>query len=436
MAIRFDTHSAQSGIKSLGKNGSKKHILGFFVSLMAMSVCTAQARDLLEHDTVIDHESVKAYSSYLDETLTELIATEHLAIKVGETESFPVHPAYAKLSKDYAGKTKLGQTPGELRNYISGRPFSESPNLDDPKAGEKIAWNMRYGFHGDSGTIKPFYWQYRNMRTAKVERELSFQAANLRFKHRTVLEPIPEIKINPSGIFNALYLQVLEPADIRNTQLLIHRLDDDTQQEQGWLYLGNQRRVRRLPTGQNTDAFLGSDVMIEDFLGYNGRIMDMTWTYLGTQEVLLPFYRHNDLPLSDRTAGEDFRFVDFGGKGGCFPEVTWQLRKAYLLEAKPVLSTHPLAKRLYYVDAETYLPAYGRLYDRSGKLWKFAIAAYSHPDHHLESNKGSYVPILDAVAMIDLQAQHCTTMQARTEVNKTDLRPAEFMVQELRRRGR
>jgi len=30
-----------------------------------------------------------------------------------------------------------------------------------------------------------------------------------------------------------------------------------------------------LPSGQSTDAFLGSDIMIEDFLGYNGRIMDM-----------------------------------------------------------------------------------------------------------------------------------------------------------------
>ncbi|MEW8549000.1 MAG: hypothetical protein AB2533_00970, partial [Candidatus Thiodiazotropha endolucinida] len=30
-----------------------------------------------------------------------------------------------------------------------------------------------------------------------------------------------------------------------------------------------------MASGQVTDAFLGSDVMIEDFEGYNGRINDM-----------------------------------------------------------------------------------------------------------------------------------------------------------------
>ena len=51
------------------------------------------------------------------------------------------------------------------------------------------------------------------------------------------------------------------------------------------LYLGFQRRVRRLAQGQVTDSFLGSDLMIEDFEGYNGRVSDMKWTYKGTKNV-------------------------------------------------------------------------------------------------------------------------------------------------------
>lgn len=46
--------------------------------------------------------------------------------------------------------------------------------------------------------------------------------------------------------------------------------EDDTAPEQAWMYLNTQRRVRRIATGQKTDAFLGSDIMIEDFLGYKG----------------------------------------------------------------------------------------------------------------------------------------------------------------------
>jgi hypothetical protein len=387
--------------------------------------------------TVLNQSNVGSYAEFIDETLVQLISEGKFTLEVTASESFPIHPAFAKATEAHRGTASLPNEPGVLLNYVSGRPFPEPPSLDDPRAGDKLAWNLRYTYAGDASKVEPFFWQYRNMKTGKIERELSFAAMTLRFKHRIVMQPAPDLPNNQSQIFNGLYLRVLNPSDIRNTQVLIHRLEDDTRQEEGWLYLGTQRRVRRLPTGQNTDAFLGSDIMIEDFLGYNGRIMDMEWRYLGTRDVLLPFYRHDDLELSKRSAGLDnFHFVDFFGQGNCFPKIKWQYRTAYLIEAVPKWNQHPLSKRLYYIDAETFVPAYGRLYDNSGKLWKFAVAAYSHPDNHLASNKGSHVPVLDAVTMIDLQAQHCTTLQARTEINTSTNKASDFAVQALRTKGR
>ncbi len=407
-----------------------------FAVIFTVSIGLADAREP-SPGTRLDAGNIAEYADLLDETLVTLIAAGDLSITVTASEGFPVHPDYAAASAAQNGQTRLGSAPGELEGYVAGRPFPAPPSSEDPRAGEKIAWNMRYAWAGDGGIISPFYWQYRNMRNDKVERELSFEAASLRFMHRTVQAPLPDLPDNPSGIFNALYLRVIAPPDIRNTQLLIHRLEDDTRQEEGWLYLGTQRRVRRLPTGQNTDAFLGSDIMIEDFLGYNGRIMDMSWRYLGTRQVLLPFFRHDAVTLGDRPGGTDgFHFVAFGGRGGCYPQVAWQFRTAHIVEAVPNWSEHPLSKRLYYVDAETYAPAYGRLYDNRGKLWKFAIAAYSHPDHHLPINRGSHVPILDAVTMIDLQAEHCTTLQPRTEIDANKFKASDFAVQALRSKGR
>ena len=415
-------------------NARRRLYRALFILLIAAS---ANAVEPPDPGTVLSADNVSEYSNFLDDTLVDLIAAGHFVVEVMATEPFPVHPEYAKATSAHAGRAHLGDSPGKLIGYVAGRPFPDPPSLEDPHAGEKMAWNARYSYSGDGGRIKPFYWQYRSMRSSTVERELSFAAASLRFKHRTIAPPIPDLPNNPSGIFNALYLRVLAPPDIRNTQLLIHRLEDDTRREEGWLYLGTQRRVRRLPTGQNTDAFLGSDIMIEDFLGYNGRIMDMEWRYIETRAVLLPFFRHDDLELSDREGSIDgFRFVAFGGTGNCFPHIKWQFRTAYVVEAVPKWSQHPLSKRVFYIDAETFAPAYGRLYDNSGALWKFAIAAYSHPDHHLPINKGSYVPILDAVSMIDLQAQHCTTLQPRTEINVDGLKANDFVVQALRAKGR
>ncbi|MFK8068526.1 MAG: DUF1329 domain-containing protein [Gammaproteobacteria bacterium] len=405
------------------------------VIFLFILISAALAADDLPSEKIINSENISEYENYLDETLIDLIKKNYFTLEIIPTESFPVHPEYAAATEKNRGKTKLGTLPGEINGYIAGRPFPETPSTDDQLAGDKIAWNMRYAFVGDGGRIAPFYWQYRNMRTDKIERELSFEANSLRFKHRTVTSPIPDLPNNPSAIFNALYLRALAPPDIRNTQLLIHRLEDDTSSERGWMYIGTQRRVRRIPTGQNTDSFLGSDIMIEDFMGYNGRIMDMQWTYLGTKKVLMPFYRHNELEF-EKQESDGFNFIEYEGKGGCFPRVKWQFRTAYVLEVSPRWSQHPLSKRVYYVDAETFMPAYGRLYDRSKKLWKLAIVSYSHPDHHLPINKDSYVPIFDGVTMIDLQANHCTTLQARSEASSKKLTGLDFSVQTLRRKGR
>ena len=112
---------------------------------------------------------------------------------------------------------------------------------------------------------------------------------------------------------------------------------------------GFQRRVRRLATGQITDAFLGTDLMIEDFEGYEGRIDDYTWKLLETRNVFLPFHYRNELPLADyRVEKDGFQFVDYHGRGGCFPNTTYELREVYVVEATPDEAAHPLAKRVLY----------------------------------------------------------------------------------------
>ena len=70
-------------------------------------------------------------------------------------------------------------------------------------------------------------------------------------------DPVPEFENNPAELFRSIYAKALEPFDIANTQLLIHRYKNDLKRDDAWLYLGFQRRVRRLATGQTTDAFPG-----------------------------------------------------------------------------------------------------------------------------------------------------------------------------------
>jgi hypothetical protein len=386
----------------------------------------------------INSGNVDSVKDALDPVMYELVKKGAVEIKVGETTSFDLHENYVKATRDGLNKVSLGDKLGDISGFVAGRPFPEEPSMDDPRAGEKLAWNYKYGYNwGDSAAIYPFYWKYRDMGSGKVERTIKFNFHFLNYKHRVNHDPVPEFTDNPSNLFRAIYVQVLEPFDVKNTQLLIHRYEEDAKRDDTWLYLGFQRRVRRLASGQVTDSFLGADIMIEDFEGYNNRISDMNWTYKGTKNILLPFYNHNDQQLAtDLKEKDGYQFVDFHGQGGCFPNVTWQLRKVYVLESDPIDDNHPISKRVHYVDAQTFTLPRTAIYDRKGDLWKSWTIGQAHPDHHLPKNKGTGVAIDDSFSMIDLQANHCTTGQFKGQVDP-ELNPVKkFTVQNMRASGR
>lgn len=391
----------------------------------------APSHAMAKPGTVINASNVDQAKDVLDPAMYEMIKSGWTEIKVGATTSFDLNPKYVEATEKNYKQVQLAG--GGLKGYVSGRPFPQEPSASDPQAGDKIAWNYKYGINwGDSAAISPFYWTYRSMADGKVERVLKMNMHFLNYMHRTGQPPVPNIDPNPSEMYRAIYTKVLEPQDVADTQLLIHRYEDDSKLDSAWLYLGFQRRVRKLSTGQITDAFLGSDIMIEDFEGYNGRNADMKWSYKGTRTLLMPYYNHNELELDTERAEPDFKYVAMGGKGNCFPRITWQLRKVYEVDVTPVDSNHPMSKRTMFFDAQTMAASRNLSYDRGGKLWKTFLIGKSHPDHHLPVNKGSGIALDDSFTMIDLQGQHCTTGQFRGQVDPSLSPTSRFSVDALR----
>jgi len=399
---------------------------------------TAQIQEMAPPPgTVINAANVAQYKQILDPDIADLIAKDWLSIPVGEPVSFDPHPNYVAATQKYGGQAQMGEGAGALQNYTAGRPFPGELSTDDPRAGDKLAWNMRYAFAGDSGAIPEMYWGYRDMRSGQLERTLTFSASAMRFRYRHVVEPTPDLARNPYDVYNAITLTAEDPADVGGTRLLMFYNADDNADEQGWMYIPTLRRVRRIATTARTDSFLGSDLMIEDFLGYSGRIKDMTWHFKGSSFVMLPMYRHDQVELSSlKAAHGDYHFVDFNGKASCFPKVTWQLRKVWVIEGSPVRADHPLSKRFFYVDTQTSFPVLGKTYDRGGLLWKIGMAGLAHPDYHLPENQGSGVPLLDTSTMVDLQNMHCTTLQMMAVINPKSVKQKDFEPSELSVTGR
>lgn len=391
-----------------------------------------------EAGMVIDQSNADAFEPILDEALFRFVKDGWVSIQTAQTTDFPLSDDYVEMTRQHASAVTVAEN-GILNNFVAGRAFPIEPRKEDPEAGQKLVWNYQYGFNsGDSETIYPFWWTFRNVNTGKVERILKFEWHFMNYSHRVTFDPTPKFEDNPDNIYRGIYSIVKEPFDLANTQLLIHRYEDDARRDDAWLYVGFQRRVRRLAAGQITDAFLGTDLMIEDFEGYNGRVTDYNWEYGGTRNLLLPFYYHTEMELAD-IPGDDpdgYRFVDVHGKGNCFPNVTYQLRKTYTLVGTPKDPSHPIGKRVINLDSQTMTMASLIVYDRKGDIWKWFPIGKAHSDYHVAANKGKGVALDDFALVLDVQAMHCTTLQFKSVITDDVNQPRLFSVQNLRKAGR
>jgi hypothetical protein len=372
----------------------------------------------------------------LDPDLAGLVKSGLVEFTVGPTTSFKPHAAYINATAQYGGRAQLG-TPGVLENYTAGRPFPGPPSTRDPRIGEKIAWNMRLMYIGDSGRTTEMHWQLRNMKSGKIERDLEFDFRSIRFMFRHVVPPVPFLKKNPANAFAAFYLRAIEAADMTDVEILGFVSSEDVKGIRGWVYIPQLERTQSLESFSTRETMFGSDIVSDDLFGYTGRIVDMAWRFVGETYVLLPMYRHDQAVVTERKARRsDYRFVYYHGQGGCFPQIPWQLRHAYIVEGIPTVADYPVSKRIMYVDAQTYYPSLIKMYDRSDDLWKLSIIGLAHPNSHDVRNNETGAPIIDSASMIDLIKQRCTTMQLRFLINVDDLDASDFNPSDLGGAGR
>ncbi|RTL47335.1 MAG: DUF1329 domain-containing protein [Rhodocyclaceae bacterium] len=382
---------------------------------------------------VINKGNVQKFKDVIDSATFALIEKGQLEIPVEQTQSISLSPNYVAATKKFANQVKLGAQPGTIEGYVAGRPFPFKPEKSDPRAGEKLAFNYKYTqVVGDSGRIYPFPWVYKDYTTGKVERQIDFDFHFISLKHRTTQQPVADITPNPSNIYRNIYLKVLSPPDLKNTQLLIQRYDDDTKIDDSYLYLGFQRRVRRLATGQTTDSFLGSDLMIEDFEGYNGRVLDAEWKYLETKTMLMPVYRHSEWKNVGPKDSDGYGMVTFHGQSECFPNVPWSLRQVHVLESVPTSPSSPIGKRLMYMDAQGTVFPMILIFDKKGTLWKRWMVSFSDSAYHAPVNKTAGIMIYTSASMLDVQAQHCSALSLKMQSEPNANPPSMFSVQYLR----
>jgi len=312
------------------------------------------------------------------------------ALTVQPTTDMPLEEQYITATARYAPQVELGE--GELRNYVAGLPF---PVIDphDPRAGEKVAWNLRYQHQGD--TVQ--YWSTNEHRTSSgsVERSERFYSIVQYLGHR----PAAAESGSPREIqelYTKRYNLMLSPADLEGSQILTYRYDQDTRLSDKWLYDPKSRRTRKV-VDNPYEAPGNGELLMEDIWGFGGYLHAYAWTFVGEQVVLAPGPIQAAAPT-------------WGGRGSWYPVDPWELRRVYVIEARPKQS-HPLySRRVLYIDLQTDCLLYAFVYDHAGAHKRTFINVYYHPGFNPWDNAVG-IPRYAAQASLDYQWERAGIFQ-------------------------
>ena len=143
--------------------------------------------------------------------------------------------------------------------------------------------------------------------------------------------------------------------------------------------------MRRLSAQERADVYMGSDMTIDDFEAFSGRVLDFDWKLLGEKDVLSVSDARKPLPT-------------YFGPQSRVPHDRWQVRRCWAVEATPKWKGHPYASKIIFFDKQTMSSPVALAFNREGKLWRIFGVLYhlqapgTTPQEQIGSGKPSAMP--------------------------------------------
>lgn len=245
-----------------------------------------------------------------------------------------------------------------LKNYVEGVPFPL------PHNGLEVIWNHIVRYRG--GSVQRTIGQV----TPQANGDYTLVRFQEEFTFRTRLTDY-----DPAKDENVLFYfkqDVLSPARLAGNLLLVHEtLDQVKEPRKAWIYNAGQRRVRRAPEVAYDGPGTASDGMrtSDNFDMYNGSPDRYDWKLIGKQEMYIPYNSYN-LKSSAHKYDE---IVKPGHINQDFAR--YELHRVWKVEAtlKDGMR-HIYAKRVFFIDEDTWQASVIDHYDGRGALWRVAEA--------------------------------------------------------------
>jgi len=305
---------------------------------------------------------------------------------------YPTHRSAAfpqchyEETKQCAAKAKLAPGGNGVVGCTGGIPFPE------PKDGTETIWNFllryrgdTYGMHWDQAAVT----RGGDYALVKFEYEYDFQYGNC---------SKPPSQREPNMVLN--YVQnTTAPARLAGQILLVHETVDQAKEPRtAWTYNPGQRRVRLAPQVAYDNPGTAADGLRtnDDFGMFNGATDRYNWKLVGKKELYVPYNSY-------KLASPQYKYSDILKAGHINQDLArYELHRVWVVEAtlKPGMS-HIYAKRVFYIDEDSWAIVVTDKYDARGELWRTAemhnINMYNVPmwysalEVHSDLQSGRYI---------------------------------------------
>ncbi|WP_244100077.1 DUF1329 domain-containing protein [Burkholderia anthina] len=339
---------------------------------------------------VITAQNMQQYA----ERLTE--GEKALLKKYPDTFRMTVYPSHRdfryssefyKAIKEYAPQTTMTKDQNGLKNFPPVTPFPV------PKSGVEAMWNLRF-----APTIAA--------QDATYDQAVVYPDGNIAWGkvRKTIFSPRSVMPYNPQGKNNNITYfrnETILPLSDRGTILAGYEKWDQegSDTRRTWMYNPGTRRVRLSPEfGFDQPQGPGGFRTVDDDRIFNGSGERYNWKIVGKREVYVPYdnYRLMDPTLkyaSLLTKGHpDMQYVRF------------ELHRVWVLEAtlKPGFR-HQYAKRVMYLDEDTWNAVAADNYDARGTLWRtnFAPTLYAYDAKGFDTTAIFYHDLISGAYLAD-----------------------------------
>jgi hypothetical protein len=373
----------------------------------------------LEPGVTLTPPNAQLAREVLPEEVLRLVAAGDFSITIQETTNLPPRSTYLDATLQHSQSVGLNGG-GTLENYQAGAPF---PLLDaaDARAGEKLAWNLRYRDMGEGFELR---MNPREVNAAGGVEHSNRGLRRIRFGMHRPNSADNEPQWQAQGIFMKNSFELLAPSDQEGILNLRSFYDDDSRAAEQWRYSPQNRRTRKdhvnfiSPIG-------GSYEMLQEEqppFFFQGYIRDYEWAFRGARVMLVPgFLKTTEL--------------QYGGKNEWYPQVSWELRQVLVLECLP-RQAHPFGKRVFFLDQQTYTSLLILTYDPVGVFMRLTISAHANPSDH-PGNNGVSLPLLVGGAWINYAKDRATLITTGDSMTYNPLLAAQrFELMEILRRGK